>query len=109
RRLLRVCRQDPRRDPHFARGAGRPQGFPGKAEAWLDQLRMKQHKVLVANRSEIACRIFQACREMGLRSVAIAAPGDEEARHLTYADEVQAVKGYLDVDSIVEACKRSGA
>src|SRR3954468_18195851 len=70
---------------------------------------MKPHKVLVSNRSEIACRIFQACREMGLRSVAIAAPGDEEARHLTYADEVRTVKGYLEIDSILEAAKSSGA
>jgi acetyl/propionyl-CoA carboxylase alpha subunit len=70
---------------------------------------VKSLKVLVANRSEIACRIFQACREMGLRSVAVAAPGDEEARHLTYADEVQNVKGYLEIDSIVEAARRSGA
>jgi 3-methylcrotonyl-CoA carboxylase alpha subunit len=70
---------------------------------------MKPSKVLIANRSEIACRIMQACREMGIRSVAICAPGDEEARHLTYADEVQSVKGYLEVDSIVEAARRSGA
>ena len=49
---------------------------------------LKKHKVLVANRSEIACRVFQACRELGLPTVAIFAPGDEEARHVTYADEV---------------------
>src|SRR3954465_15402729 len=70
---------------------------------------MKSHKILVANRSEIACRIFQACREMGLHSVAIQAPGDEEARHLTYADEVRPVSGYLEIGSIVEAARRSGA
>ncbi len=66
-------------------------------------------KVLVANRSEIACRVFQSCREMGLQSVGICAPGDEEARHLTYADDVQEVRGYLDIESIVEAARRSGA
>ncbi|MBC7693203.1 MAG: ATP-grasp domain-containing protein [Methylotenera sp.] len=66
-------------------------------------------KVLVANRSEIACRVFQTCREMGLKSVAIVAPGDEEARHLTYADEVQKVDGYLNIDSVVKAAIRSGA
>jgi acetyl/propionyl-CoA carboxylase alpha subunit len=66
-------------------------------------------KVLVANRSEIACRIFQTCREMGLKSVAICAPGDEEARHVTYADEVVPVKSYLDIESVVGAAKSSGA
>jgi acetyl/propionyl-CoA carboxylase alpha subunit len=67
------------------------------------------HKVLVANRSEIACRIFQTCREMGLKTVAICAPGDEEARHITYADEVVAIKSYLDIDSVIGAAKSTGA
>jgi acetyl/propionyl-CoA carboxylase alpha subunit len=66
-------------------------------------------KVLVANRSEIACRIFQTCREMGLKTVAICAPGDEEARHLTYADEVQPVAGYLDIFSVVSAAQKAKA
>ena len=34
-------------------------------------------KILVANRSEIACRVFQACRELGFKTVGIVAPGDE--------------------------------
>jgi acetyl/propionyl-CoA carboxylase alpha subunit len=67
------------------------------------------HKLLVANRSEIACRIFQTCREMGLPAVAIFAPGDEEARHLTYADEVIEVKSYLDIASVVAAAEKTGA
>jgi len=66
-------------------------------------------KVLVSNRSEIACRVFQSCRELGLTSVAIVAPGDEEARHLTYADEVWSVPSYLDIPSIVEVAQKSGA
>lgn len=66
-------------------------------------------KILVANRSEIACRVFQACREMGLGTVAIYAPGDEEARHLTYADEIHKVDSYLSIPSIVEVAKKSGA
>jgi acetyl/propionyl-CoA carboxylase alpha subunit len=66
-------------------------------------------KVLVANRSEIACRIFQACREMGLGTVGICAPGDEEARHVTYADEVQRVKSYLDIESVIGAARDAGA
>ncbi|MEO5969463.1 MAG: biotin carboxylase N-terminal domain-containing protein [Bdellovibrionia bacterium] len=66
-------------------------------------------KVLVANRSEIACRVFQTCREMGLTSVGIVAPGDEEARHITYADEVKSVASYLDIASVIKAAKESGA
>jgi 3-methylcrotonyl-CoA carboxylase alpha subunit len=70
---------------------------------------MAFQKVLVANRSEIACRIFQTCREMGLKTVGIVAPGDEEARHLTFADEIQPVAGYLDVAAVVGAAQKSGA
>jgi acetyl/propionyl-CoA carboxylase alpha subunit len=70
---------------------------------------MKPHKVLVANRSEIACRIFQTCREMGLKTVAVVAPGDEEARHVTYADEVHAVPSYLDIAAITGVALKSGA
>lgn len=66
-------------------------------------------KVLVANRSEIACRIFQTCREMGLQTVGIVAPGDEEARHVTYADEVHPVASYLDIFSVVAAAQKAGA
>lgn len=66
-------------------------------------------KVLVSNRSEIACRIFQTCREMGLKTVGILAPGDEEARHITYADEVYPVSGYLDISSVIEAALKSKA
>ena len=66
-------------------------------------------KVLVANRSEIACRVFQTCREMGLKTVGIVAPGDEEARHVTYADEVYEVESYLSVPAVVAAAQKAGA
>jgi acetyl/propionyl-CoA carboxylase alpha subunit len=68
-----------------------------------------QTKLLVANRSEIACRIFQTCREMGITPVGIVAPGDEEARHVTYADELQKVTSYLDIPSVIRAAQSSGA
>jgi 3-methylcrotonyl-CoA carboxylase alpha subunit len=73
---------------------------------------MKSHpprKLLVANRSEIACRVFQTCREMGIHTVAVMAPGDEEARHVTYADEVVPVPSYLDPEAMVAAAKTAGA
>src|SRR5690606_16517339 len=69
----------------------------------------KQTKLLVANRSEIACRIFQACRELGIGTVALMVEGDERARHVTFADEVREVPSYLDIPSIVAAARASGA
>ena len=69
----------------------------------------KVKKILVANRSEIACRVFQAAREMGFGTVGIVAPGDEEARHVTYADEVFPVSSYLAIPEIVLAGLKSGA
>jgi acetyl/propionyl-CoA carboxylase alpha subunit len=65
-----------------------------------------KHKLLVANRSEIACRIFQGAFEMGIPTVAIYAPGDEDARHLTMADEIAPVPAYLDVEAIIQVCKK---
>ena len=64
------------------------------------------HKLMVANRSEIACRVFQGAFEMGIKTVAIFAPGDEGARHVTLADEVAEVPSYLDVASIIEVARR---
>ncbi len=69
---------------------------------------MKKHKLMVANRSEIACRVFQAAFEMGIPTLAIFVKGDEDARHLTLADEVAEVKGYLDVESILSVAKERG-
>ena len=66
-------------------------------------------KLLVANRSEIACRVFQTCKEMGIQTVGILAPGDEEARHVTYADEIQRVDSYLNIPSIIQAAQKSNA
>jgi acetyl/propionyl-CoA carboxylase alpha subunit len=66
-------------------------------------------KILVANRSEIACRVFQTAKEMGVSTVAIFAPGDEEARHLSYADEVIGVDSYLNAESVVRAAVKVGA
>ena len=67
-----------------------------------------KHKLLVANRSEIACRIFQGAYEMGIPTVAIYAPGDEDSRHVTMADEVAQVPAYLDVDAIIKVSKKLG-
>src|SRR5213082_1427819 len=73
------------------------------------------HKLLAANRSEIAIRIFRAANELGLRTVAIYSQEDRLALHRFKADEayqVGAGKGpveaYLDVDGIVALAKEKG-
>ncbi len=71
--------------------------------------------VLIANRGEIAVRIIRACREMGLRSVAIYSEADRLAPHVLAADEAYAVgpapsaESYLRGDRIVEVGRRAGA
>jgi acetyl-CoA carboxylase biotin carboxylase subunit len=72
-------------------------------------------KILVANRGEIARRIFRACRELGVRSVAIYSEVDRSAPWARIADEsyllpgVTARETYLDQDTIFEIAKESGA
>jgi acetyl-CoA/propionyl-CoA carboxylase biotin carboxyl carrier protein len=71
--------------------------------------------VLVANRGEIAVRILRACRELGLRTVAVFSDADTAAPHVRMADEsvrigpAPARSSYLDVDAILDAAKSSGA
>jgi len=71
--------------------------------------------VLIANRGEIALRIIRACREAGLRSIAVYSDADRHAPHVREADEAvhigptAAAESYLNIDRILEAAKSSGA
>lgn len=69
------------------------------------------HKILVANRGEIAFRVMKSIRKMGIKSVAIFSEVDRNAPHVRYADEAVCVgkaasnESYLRADKIIEICK----
>ena len=72
-------------------------------------------KVLIANRGEIAVRIIRACREMGIRTVAIYSEVDKDALHVKLADQAICIgpakssKSYLNMKAILEAACLTGA
>jgi len=72
-------------------------------------------KVLIANRGEIALRIHRACREMGIRTVAVHSTADADAMHVRLADEAvcigppQARDSYLNIPAILSAASITGA
>ena len=72
-------------------------------------------KVLIANRGEIAVRIIRACREIGVRTVAVHSEADTAALHVRLADEAVCIgpsaptKSYLSVAAIISAAEISGA
>src|SRR3989442_13769725 len=73
------------------------------------------HKVLIANRGEIAVRIIRACRDLGLGSVAVYSDADRNALHVRMADEAyhigpsQASRSYLNIQTIIEVARHAGA
>ena len=72
-------------------------------------------KILVANRGEIALRVIRACREMGIRSVAVHSTADADAMHVRMADESVCIgpnpstQSYLSIPAIISACEITGA
>lgn len=72
-------------------------------------------KVLIANRGEIALRVMQTCKRMGITTVAIYSDADERALHVREADEALSIGGYtpresyLVIEKVLDAAKRVGA
>ncbi|HHU33246.1 MAG: acetyl-CoA carboxylase biotin carboxylase subunit [Zhaonellaceae bacterium] len=73
------------------------------------------NKVLIANRGEIALRVIRACKEMGIKTVAIFSEADKESTHVRLADEAICIgpapsnRSYLNIPNIISAATVSGA
>ena len=72
-------------------------------------------KILVANRGEIACRVFATAKKLGIATVAIYSDADASALHVRHAHEsvaiggVTAAESYLLIDKVIDACRSTGA
>jgi acetyl/propionyl-CoA carboxylase alpha subunit len=73
------------------------------------------NRLLVANRGEIACRVFRSCRTLGIETVAVYSEADREAAHVGMADQAffigpaRASESYLRPEAILDAAARAGA
>src|SRR5690349_13675974 len=73
------------------------------------------NKILIANRGEIALRVICACRELGIKTVAVYSQADEHALHVRFADEdvcigpARSLDSYLNVPAIISAAEITGA
>jgi acetyl-CoA carboxylase biotin carboxylase subunit len=73
------------------------------------------HKILIANRGEIALRIIRSCKEMGIRTVAVYSEADEDSLHVRFADEdicigsAASKESYLNIPSIISAAEITDA
>ena len=82
--------------------------------SWTEAGESMFQKVLIANRGEIAVRIIQACRDLGVIAVAVYSEADREALHAQIADEAvcigpaRAADSYLNMQNIISAALASG-
>lgn len=73
------------------------------------------NKILVANRGEIAFRLMRACRELGIKTVAVYSAADKDAPHVCFADEAVEIgdsaprESYLNIPNVLQAAKATGA
>ena len=71
--------------------------------------------LLVANRGEIACRVFRTAQRLGLRTIAVYSEADENALHVNMADDAvclgpaPATQSYLDIGKVIQAARDTGA
>ncbi|GAB4148312.1 MAG: hypothetical protein Fur0037_16610 [Planctomycetota bacterium] len=69
------------------------------------------HRILVANRGEIALRVLRACKEMGIETVAVYSEADKDSLHLRYADETICIgpapsaESYLNIPALIAAAE----
>ncbi len=70
---------------------------------------MEIRKLLVANRGEIAVRVFRACAAEGIATVAVVAPEDKRSLHAREAGEVVEIAGYLHSEEHIRAAKQTAA
>ena len=72
-------------------------------------------KILIANRGEIALRVIRACKELGLKTVAVYSEADANSLHVRFADEAvcigppRNIESYLNIPAIISAAEITGA
>src|SRR5207249_7430112 len=72
-------------------------------------------KVLIANRGEIALRVIWACKELGIKSVAVYSEADHQSLHVRFADQAvcigppRSIESYLNIPAIISAAEITGA